>query len=126
DLSKGIKAEEIRAFLSYFGAQKEKSLKENWSLHLDHGKTYKTIPRKFNIAKLEERNRYRGTIFNIPTTAYDSLLLHQLEKYNVQAVYILNNRYGNQRQRAYVFFNLEKELLQAQKYNIYYYNTKLE
>ncbi|CAG8795603.1 24341_t:CDS:1, partial [Gigaspora rosea] len=60
--------------LSKLGA-KRKMLKENWSLHLDHGKTYRTTPGKFNIAKLEERNRYRGTISNISTTVYDSLLL---------------------------------------------------
>ncbi|CAG8811849.1 30523_t:CDS:2, partial [Gigaspora margarita] len=76
--------------------------------------------------ELEKRNRYKGIISNIPTIVHDSLLLCQLKKYNVQAVHILNNRYGNQRQRVYVYFKSEKKLIQVQKYNIYYYNTKLE
>ncbi|CAG8797064.1 9331_t:CDS:1, partial [Gigaspora rosea] len=97
---------------------KRKIVKENWSLHLDYSKTYRTTSGKFNIAKLEKRNRYRGTISNIPTTAYDSLLLRQLKKYNVQVVHILNNCHGNQKQRAYVFFKLEEELLQAQQYKV--------
>ncbi|CAG8801560.1 13276_t:CDS:2, partial [Gigaspora rosea] len=58
DLPKGIKAKEIKAFLTN-SEQREKSLKENWLVYLDHGKTYRATPGKFDIAKLEERNRYR-------------------------------------------------------------------
>ena len=95
-------------------------------MHLDQGKTYKITPGKFDITKLEERNRYKCTIGNIPTTIFDSLLLRQLRKYKVQAVYILNNHNGNQTKRAHIYFKSEEDLIQAQRYSLYYYNTKLE
>ena len=89
DLPKKTNAEEIKRYLEYFGTvsilawqhtfrtkaayiriiadieRKENSLKESWSIHLDQSKTYRIIPGKFDITKLEERNRYKCTIRNI-------------------------------------------------------------
>ena len=149
DLPKEMKSSVIKSYLSFFGTstilawqqnfrtkaayvkilpsteQREKSLKEGWSIHLEHGKTYRTTPGKFDITEVEGRNNYKGIIFNIPTMAYDSLLLRQLKKYKVQAVHILNNRNGNQRKRAHLYFKSEEDLSLAQNCNLYYFNTKL-
>ena len=105
--------------------QREKFLKEGGSIHLEQGKTYRTTPGKFDIAEIEARNNYKGTISNIPTSAYDSLLLYQLKKYRVQAVHIPYNRNGNQRKRAHLYFKSEKDLLLAQSCILYYFNTRL-
>ena len=106
--------------------QRGKLLKESWSVYLELGKTYRTTPGKFDIAEIELRNTFRTIITNIPTTAYDSLLLRQLKKYKVQAVHILSNRNGNQRKRAHIYFKSEEDLLLAQSCTLYYLNTKLE
>ena len=150
DLPKEMSAREIKKYLSYFGTasilawqqnynskaayikiitnveKRESSLRENWSIHLDQGKTYRTTPGKFSNNELEQRNKYRATITNVPKIATDSLLLRQLKKHKAQAVHILNNCNGNQSRRAHIYFKTEAELVQAQKHNLYYFNTKLE
>ena len=149
DLPRNTNATRIKSYLSFFGTatveawqqnfktkaayikiipnseQREKSLKESWSIHLEHGKTFRTTPGKFDITELEGRNQYRTVISNIPTTAYDSLLLRQLKKYKVQAVHILSNSNGNQRKKAHVYFKSEEDLLLAQSCSPFYFNTKL-
>ena len=55
--------------------KKEMSLKDNWSVHLDQGKTYRITPGRFDNSILEERNKFKSTIYNIPKIALDSLLL---------------------------------------------------
>ena len=149
-MPKEMNAREIKEYLSYYGIvsiiawqyfhrtkvayiqisssleQRETSLRENWSVHLDQEKTYRVTPERFNLEELEERSRFKATIYNIPKIALDSLFLRQLKKYKVQAVHILTNRNGNQSRRAHIYFKNEEDLVLAQKSNIYYYNTKLE
>ena len=149
DLPKEMRAGEIKNFLSYFGTasilawqqypktkaayikiatnleKRENSLRDNWSVQLNQGKTYRTTPGRFDSTMLEDRNKYKCTIYNVPRTALDSLLLRQLKKYNVQAVHTLCNRNGNQSGRAHIYFKSEEDRIQAQKTSLYYYNTKL-
>ncbi|CAG8702701.1 2147_t:CDS:2, partial [Gigaspora rosea] len=86
DLPKEMKSSVIKSYLSFFGTstilawqqnfrtkaayikilpstaeQREKSLKEGWSIHLEHGKTYRTTPGKFDITEVEGRNNYKVT-----------------------------------------------------------------
>ncbi|CAG8805263.1 21522_t:CDS:2, partial [Gigaspora rosea] len=94
--------------------KRETSLREHWSIVLSQKKTYMVTPGRFDIAELEKRNNYRGIIRNISTRATDSLLLHQLKKYKVQAVQILNNSNGNRARRAYIYFSSEQDKKAAQ------------
>ena len=150
DLSLETSAEEIKNYLKFFGTAtiiswqhfnrtkaahiriyiniktRENSLKENWSLHLSQGKTYRTTPGIFDHKKLEERSKYKATIYNVSNTALDSLLLRQLKDHKVQAVHILSNRHGNRCGKAQLYFETEEDLVHAQSSNIYYFDTKLE
>ena len=53
------------------------------------------------------------------------LLLRQIKHVNAKAVHIFKNANKNNKEFAIVSFKNKKDLEQARKYSISYYNTKL-
>ena len=109
-----------------FKNEKRKCDWENrWSVSLENGKLLRMTTKPFDKEELIRRNQYKTRITNVPKYAIDSLLLRQLSRVKAKSVYITNNRNGNQRKTALVYFESYEDLVKAREVGIYYYNTKL-
>ena len=78
-----------------------------------------------NLKSLKERESYKATLMNIPSTAQETLLLCSLQQIGAKAVFIPFNSNRNPSHTAKVFFQSQEEIEYATKRNIYYYNTRL-
>ena len=74
---------------------------------------------------LEERKQYTLKLYNVPKNANEILLFRQIRHANAKGVHVFRNTNGNNKSYAIVTFKNKKDMIEAKKYNITYYNTKL-
>ena len=72
-----------------------KKIKANWVVGLENGKLARLTVGNLNTEDLKEREGYRATLTNIPSTAHETLLLRALQVTEAEAVYILYNSNRN-------------------------------
>jgi hypothetical protein len=75
---------------------------------------------------LKEREGFRATLTNIPSSAQETLLLRALQSTGAKTVYIPYNSNRNPGRIAKVFFKCKEDLNRALGRSIYYYNTRLQ
>jgi hypothetical protein len=100
------------------------ALKEKWAIHYTDGRILKITPGKFDRAVLTKRSRFGARVTNVPYRAEEGELLEQARRAKAKMVYIpkFNNSY---RRSAFIYFDSEEELRDAQSKPIFYYNTRL-
>jgi hypothetical protein len=149
DLPLNYSKQEIRRLLKYFGSsdeirtkrlkysqcaevkislkgeEQERKLKANWALGLENGKLARLAIGNSSTNNLKEREKYRATLMNIPSTAQEALLLRTLQFTGAKTVYIPYNTNRNPSRIAKVFFSSKEDMESAQRRNIFYFNTKL-
>jgi len=64
-------------------------------------------------------------LYNIPKNVNEILLFRQIKHTNAKSVHIFRNANGNNKGYAIVSFKNEKDLFEARRYSIKYYDTKL-
>src|SRR5439155_16019034 len=64
-------------------------------------------------------------LYNILQNVNEVLLFRQLKHTGARAVHVFKNSNGNNKGYTLVSFKNQREIAQAQKYNIKYYNTRL-
>ena len=74
---------------------------------------------------LESRKQFMLRLYNIPQNVNEVLLFRQLKYTRARAVYIFKNSNRNNKGYALVSFRNQREMAQAQKFTIKYYDTKL-
>ena len=82
-------------------------------------------PRNNRMKILEERKHYILKLYNVLKNANEILLFRQIRYANAKGVHIFQNTNGNNKSYAIVTFKNKKEMIEAKKYSITYYNTKL-
>src|SRR5205807_10255207 len=74
---------------------------------------------------LKSRKQFIARLYNIPQNVNEVLLFRQLKHTRAKAVHIFKNSNGNNKGYALVSFRNQREMAQAQKFTIKYYDTKL-
>jgi hypothetical protein len=74
---------------------------------------------------LESRKLHMIKLYRIPKNVNEVLLFRQIRHTNAKAVHIFKNTNGNNKGFAIVSFKNKKDLEQAKKFSIAYYNNKL-
>ena len=112
--------------ISFWNEHRRQVLSQAWAVHFEEGKTCRITPGSFAKEILEKRAAHKAVVKNIPKTAVETLLLRQLKVVKAKAVYISFNTNRNQRGTASIYFETDKDRLEALDKQIFYYNTKLE
>jgi hypothetical protein len=105
--------------------EQENRIKANWAIGLENGKLARLSIGNYDIEKLKEREVFKATLADVPSTACETLLLRALNSTGAKAVYIPYNSNRNPRCIAKVFFKTAEDLEKALSRSIYYYNTRL-
>src|SRR5260363_237756 len=100
-------------------------LKKMWAVHFNEGKVIRVSHGKFDTDTLTKRSAYKAIIKDVPKVAVESALLKQMARFKAKTVYISANSNRNQRGLATIYFEIAKDLKNALKETVYYYNTKL-
>src|SRR5436853_7895302 len=74
---------------------------------------------------LESKKQFIAKLYNISQNVNEVLLFKQLKHTGARAVHIFKNSNKNNKGYALVSFRNHREIAQAQKYAIKYYDTKL-
>jgi hypothetical protein len=105
--------------------EQENRIRANWVIGLENGKLARLTIGNYDIEKLKEREEFKATLSNVPSTACETLLLRTLSSTGAKAVYIPYNSNRNPRCIAKVFFKSKEDLEKALNRSLYYYNTRL-
>jgi hypothetical protein len=114
---------EVKIFIK--DKEQENRMKANWVIGLENGKLARLSIGTYDIEKLKEREVFKATLVDVPSTACETLLLRALNSTGAKAVYIPYNSNRNPRCIAKVFFKTAEDLEKALSRSIYYYNTRL-
>ena len=74
---------------------------------------------------MESRKQYAIKLFNIPKEANEVLLFRQIRNTGAKTVHIFKNSNGNNKGFAVVTFRSKRDLEQARRYSMKYYDTRL-
>jgi hypothetical protein len=102
-----------------------RKIRANWVIGLENGKLARLTIGNINREDLRERERFRVTLTNVPSTAQETLLLRALRSTEAKSVYIPYNSNRNPSRIAKVFFKSEEDMKKALNRSIFYFNTKL-
>jgi hypothetical protein len=102
-----------------------RKIKANWVVGLENGKLARLTVGSLNTEDLKEREGFRATLMNIPSTAHEALLLRALRVTEAKAVYIPYNSNRNPSRVAKVFFKTKEDRERALNRSIFYFNTRL-
>jgi hypothetical protein len=102
-----------------------RKIKANWVIGLENGKLARLTTGNINREDLREREGFRATLTNVPSSAQEALLLRALRSTEAKSVYIPYNSNRNPSRIAKVFFKSEEDMKKALNRSIYYFNTKL-
>jgi hypothetical protein len=96
-----------------------------WVIPLQNELLVRLTPGKNRREILEKRKQYITKLYNVPKNINEILLFRQLKHSGARAVHVFRNANGNNKQFAVVSFKNKRDLVQARRYSITYYNTKL-
>jgi len=74
---------------------------------------------------LENRKQYTSRLYNIPKNINEILLFRQIRHTNAKSVHVFRNTNGNNKGYAIVSFKNEKDLFEAKRFSIKYYDTRI-
>ncbi|CAG8832717.1 27096_t:CDS:2, partial [Gigaspora margarita] len=85
------------------------ALKKAWAIHFEGEKTKRISSGEFNSNTIQERKKFHAIIKNLLKDALESSMLRQFKNINTKMVHIPESN-GNQRRRAFIYFESETDL----------------
>ena len=96
-----------------------------WVLPFDNNILIRITPGHNRREILEDRKQYILRLYNIPKNINEILLFRQIKYTNAKSIHVFRNANGNNKGYAIVSFKNKKDLFEARRYSIKYYDTRL-